>query len=357
MFEVSSIKGKPEPRLRQAAWAAVLVAAAMSLAGCKGGGLIGSGEGLYHDLQGGRIAEQRPPPPGVNDPFPNLGMIPKRPAAPDIVAQQKLADQLASQRDQAEQSAAASPLTPRPAPPPVPKPPAAPDPNANRVVVDAAPAPVPKPTPAAPPAAATPASVPASPVPGIASVPAVVPAVVSGPLPTLAAAPPPLPVGLDGVNAVAAAAAGSTTVGAAPAPAVPAAAPAPAAPAVATPAKSLFDRLNTPPPIPTGDTIYKPAAIPVVGSVTVGFTPGSAALPPSASLDLRRFALSHKGVPVTITGHGEMVLPGADAQSRALNLALQRAQAIAASLTTAGIPATNLRLHAEAAGKGGTASL
>ncbi len=74
-------------------------------------------------------------------------------------------------------------------------------------------------------------------------------------------------------------------------------------------------------------------------------------------LNLRRFALAHKGVAVTVTGHGDAVLPGADPQSRALDLALRRAQAIAASLAANGIPPVNLRLHAEAAGQGGSVSL
>ena len=71
-------------------------------------------------------------------------------------------------------------------------------------------------------------------------------------------------------------------------------------------------------------------------SVTVSASRRDPPLPPSATLNLRRFALAHKGVPVTVTGHGEAVLPGADSQSRALDLALRRAQAIAASLGDVG---------------------
>jgi outer membrane protein OmpA-like peptidoglycan-associated protein len=91
--------------------------------------------------------------------------------------------------------------------------------------------------------------------------------------------------------------------------------------------------------------------------VSVVFTPGSATLPPSATLNLRRFALAHKGVPITITGHGEAVLHSPEAQSGALDLALRRAAAIAVPLAAAGVSAANLRLHAEAAGQGATASL
>jgi outer membrane protein OmpA-like peptidoglycan-associated protein len=268
---------------------------------------------LYHDLQGGVIAQQRPPPPGANDPYPNLGTIPARPAAADIGAQQRIADQLAAQRDAATVAAAAAPITPLAPPPAVPKPPAAPDPNANRVVVDAAPAPTPPPTPGPAPAKPAPAAA-ASAAPalaGIDSVPAVPATVASGPLPNVAAAPPAFPTGL---------------------------------PAIFTPSPPVAPAAAAPPP-PTA---------PATG-VLVMFTPGSSTLPPSASLNLRRYALAHKGATVTVTGHGDATATTPDAQSRALDLALRRAQAIAASLVQAGVPLTKLNLTAEATGRGGTA--
>ncbi len=340
-------------RLRQAAGLAAMLAV---LGGCQGRGTIGAGEQLFHGLQGGLIAQQRPPPPGVNDPFPNLGSIPVRPPAPDIVAEQRIADQLAAQRDQAEASAAANPLTPRAPPPALPKP-SAPDPNANRVVVDAAPATAPAPARSVPaqlaPAAANPAA-----IPTLASVPALATPVVAGPLPSLAAAPPPAPVNIGlPIPVTASAAPGPILIDATGSPAL-----APAAPpgAAAAASKPLLDTLlsQTVVPVPVGDTLYAPPPPPTApNTVGISFTPGSATLPPSASLNLRRFALAHKGVGVTVTGHGGAVLPGADSQSRALDLALRRAQAIAASLATAGVPAVNLHLHAEAAGQGGSVSL
>ena len=373
MLEVSFIKVRAAPCLRQAAWRVTLVALVAGLGGCQGGGAFGAGEDLFHGLEGGAIAQQRPPPPGVNDPFPKLGTIPKRPAAPDIVEEQHIADQLAVQRDQAEASAAANPLTPRPQPPALPKP-TAPDPNANHVVVDAAATPPPPPAatarPAAPPnpstaAAATPA---AAAIPTLASVPAVPAAIASGPLPSLATAPPAGPVGLGILpetlvpTGSAPRSTSATSPATKPAATIPTAAatPAPVPPAApATPQKSLLDRLLSPTvvPIPTGDTIYKPPVVPIAAAVQVDFTPGSAQLPPSATLNLRRFALAHKGVPITITGHGEATQPGVDSQSHGLDLALRRAQVIAASLGTDGIPATNLHLHAEAAGQGGSVGL
>ncbi len=339
------------------------VALLAGLGGCQGKGTIGAGVDLFHGLQGGAIAEQRPPPPGVNDPFPNLGAIPKRPPPPDVLAEQRIADQLAAQRDQAEQDAAANPLTPRQPPPPAtPKKAAAPDPNANRVVVDAAPtpAPVPPPKPAAPaPAAAAQPAAAASSIPSLASVPAVAAPLVSGPLPSIAAAPPASPIGLGPVSVSPGPGSGPTVTPTATAAATATGTASVPVTAAAVAPKPLVDRLlsQTVTPIAPGDTIYKPPAIPVTSTVAISFTPGSAELPPSAPLNLRRFALAHKGVAVTITGHGEAVLPGADSQSRALDLALRRAQAIAASLASNGIPAVNLHLHAEAAGLGGSVGL
>jgi outer membrane protein OmpA-like peptidoglycan-associated protein len=314
------LKGRARGGLGQAARAAATLAPLAGLVACGHQGFVGQtetyfyglrngGEDLYHNMEGGVIAEQRPPPPGDNDPYPNLGAIPARPAPPDIANEQRIADQLAAQRDAAERAAAANPLVPRPAPPPTPKP-AAPDPNANKVVVDAAPTPPAKPD-ATPAPAATQA---ASAIPAIADVPAVPASVTAGPLPSLAAAPPPAPTGLGGLPTN------------------------PAPVAVAQPAQ---------PALPAASS----------NTIVVDFTYGSDTLPPSANLNLRRFALAHKGAAVTVTGHGGDVLPGADAQSRALDLALRRARAMAESLNTAGIPAANLHLRAEAAGRGGVASL
>lgn len=255
---------------------------------------------LYHDLQGGRIAELRPPPPGSTDPYPDLHSVPARPPASDIVAQQRIADRLAAQRDATEIAAARDPIL---AIAPPPKPPAAPfaDPNGNRMVVDAAPAPAPAPPPAR---VAAPA------IPKVADVAAPSAAIVSGTLPGFAAAPPP-------------------------------------------PAQGYGNFVQPPAATPAPDT----APTPVPNGVAVAFTPGSATLPPSAPVSLGKFALGHRGVPLSVTGRGEAVLHNADAQGRGLDLALRRAQAIATSLSRAGIPASLLRLHAEAAGTGGTATL
>ena len=293
----------------------------------------------WHDLEGGTVANQRPPPPGVNDPYPNVATVPARPVPTDLLSRQRIADSLAAQRDQAEAQAAGDPLSVKPLTPAPPRPPPKVDLNASTETLDAVtpppapvgppPAPVgPRPAPvaavaapAAPPpasAAAAPAPVTqkavtaaAVPVPAIGSVAQPAAAVASGPVPPLAAAPPTLPA-VEGY---------------------------------------------TPPLPPPVAAAAPPAAAPVANTVQVAFSPGSSTLPPSAPFNLRKFALQHKGVPVIVVGHGESVQPNADAQGQALELGLKRAQAIAASLTEAGIPAANLRLSADAAGTGGVARL
>ena len=312
MFEVSSLIGSLSSLPRQAAGGVVLVAVIAGLAGCQGQGPINGAVDLYHGLQGGAIAEQRPPPPGADSPYPKLATMPSRPPAPDVAAEQRIADQLATQRDAAKMAAAQTPLIPfaAPAPPPKPAPAAPPDPNGNRIVVDAAA------SPAAPPA--KPVVPPPAPS-AIDAVPAVPASVTSGPLPSFAAAPPAPASGLGVLT-----------------------------PPVAPP--SLAPTSPVPPA-----TAAAPAAVGTV--VAIVFTPGSSTLPPSATLNLRRFALAHKGVPLNVTGQGDAVLLSPDAQARALDLALHRAQAIAASLAQAGVPAVNLRLHAQASGPGGFASL
>jgi len=270
----------------------------------------------WHDLQGGKIAEQRPPPPGVTDPYPNLGQVPPRPTLTDAATRRALAARLVAERDRTERAATQDPLVlPAPAgaaPAPAnaaPRPPVPPpDPGASVAVMDAATAPAP---PAAPPPAAPPAVVPSGP-PAIALPPGVTPgpptaprpAVESGPVPDLPAAAPPLPR-LGGM---------------------PATVDAPAVPRV-------------PPP------------------VAVAFRPGSAALPASADAALRGLAGRRAGAAIAVSAGGDAAGPGAEAQARALPLALRRTRAIQDVLIAAGVPAGSLHAEAAALGRGGAARL
>ncbi len=84
------------------------------------GGLAGCGQRVtldapvqwWHELEGGTIAQQRPPPPGVGLPYPKVGTVPARPALPDMAARVGETDRLAAQREQVERTATRTPLPP-----------------------------------------------------------------------------------------------------------------------------------------------------------------------------------------------------------------------------------------------------
>ena len=64
----------------------------------------------WHDYEGGEIAKDRPPPPGMHAPYPNFAQVPAKPTT--LPATQRLAQQqnLSESRDLALAGAAASPL-------------------------------------------------------------------------------------------------------------------------------------------------------------------------------------------------------------------------------------------------------
>lgn len=256
----------------------------------------------WYDLQGGKIAEVRPPPPGVADPYPNLSEVPPAPTPTDPVTRRALAARLAAERDRTQREATQDPLVlPMPAAPAVPRTPP-PDPGASTAVMDAATAP-----PAAPPRATPPSPVEPVPPPATSAaipIPAPVARAESGPLPDLPTAPPPLPR-LSGMPA---------TVDAPPVPRLP------------------------------------PA-------VTIAFRPGSDALPASADAALRELAGRRAGASIAVAAGGDGAGMGADAQARALPLALRRGRAIQAVLVAAGVPPGALRVDAAALGRGGAARL
>ncbi len=277
----------------------------------------------WHDLQGGKIAEVRPPPPGVDDPYPNLSAVPPAPKPTDPATRRALAARLVAERDRTRQEATQDPLVlPAPAAsppassaaaapiPPAPRPPApAPDPGASVAVLDAATAPplAQTPPPAAPPPSPAPAAAP-PPAPPAAAAPGgpqrSEPAVASGPIPDLPNEAPPLPQ-LRGIPA---------SVNAPPAPRLP----------------------------PT---------------VSVAFRPGSAALPSGADAALRELAGRRAGAVIAVEAGGDAAGPAAAAQARALPLAWRRAQSMQEALVAAGVPAGSLRIDAAALGRGGEAHL
>ena len=64
----------------------------------------------WHELQGGQIAEQRPPPPGATDPYPNIASVPDRPAPLDPNIRRTIDQGLVADRANAQHEAAAAPI-------------------------------------------------------------------------------------------------------------------------------------------------------------------------------------------------------------------------------------------------------
>lgn len=295
-------------RVGHAASAALLLA----LAGC-GDTVSLNPISWWHDLEGGRIAEDRPPPPNVDAPYPNLGSVPTRPQAIDAATRGRIANGLVADRANAQYGASQAPLGSVPARP------AALPPSTGTLSASlpAASAPPLSGSPQGPPPAdirsAPPRPAPIARVETSALPPPAAPTPDAAPMPIIPAGPPP-PPGIAGVPA---------SVAPTPPPATPPALPAP--------------------PPPPG----VPLAVP--------FTAGSAALSPAAQASLKALAATHGAAPIAVTGYGEATGSEAAAQIAAMPLAWLRAQAISGALQSAGVPLILLRVTAEAGGRGGVA--
>lgn len=272
----------------------------------------------WHQLQGGPIANERPPPPGITDPYPNLARVPGKPTPTDPATRAGLMAQLASQRDHARLLAAQDPVV---------------FPQSGKAAV-ASPAPKP-----ATPAATTTAAAPATPV-----------------------------ADSDTSTMVLEAASTTPSVPRVAAPVTPAADPNPPA-AFRNPPASSGPVVSGPiPPLPTaapplpnipGLPISQPA--PVVERARPQahfvFAPGSAALPNSADDALRALATQAAGGPIAITAGGDAASNAPAVQGAALPLALRRTGAMAAVLIGAGVPSASIRAQALSPGREATARL
>lgn len=344
-------------RLARAAAAPALIGALMgALAGCSGV------PGFVHRTEGGEIAKTRPEPPGLGQPFPNLASVPSRPAAPDQAALERLSQSLIADRENARHlTVAAAPPDPSlpaaspqlfglgTAPPPVPA-------AAAAATLEAVQGPAAS---AMPPTVATPAAVASRPQEGTPA-PVVIPTV---PAPRVPAGPPaapqvaPLtPPAGPGGTPFPGSDYGGNPPGAANAAHSPAQPPfgANSAPAVPTgvaptPPSSLPGRVPppAPPTLPADPTI----------TVDVPFPPASAVLPAASADALHALARRRGAHAVAVVGHGDATGSDPDAQSRAVALGLQRAEAIAQALAAAGVPDTAVRLDAQAGGRGGSARI
>jgi len=264
----------------------------------------------WRQLEGGRLAEERPLPPNADAPYPNLASVPARPGATEAGQRARIAAGLEGDRRDAA-FAAAQPITPpgvRRATPA--DPPGGSGMGASLSAASAAPA--------APRAAPAPAPAAVAPAPDAASAPPpppVAPPAAREALAGLPAAPPP-PPRLPGVSGVT----------------VPAPAPRTPAPASAPPAA------------------FRPGA-----PVRVAFASGSGVLPEGAAESLRLLAGTRGGRDIQVVGHGESEASDAATQAGALGLAFARARGMATVLAQSGVPAGAIRLTAEAMGRGGIA--
>ncbi|MBO0711628.1 MAG: hypothetical protein J2P47_10175, partial [Acetobacteraceae bacterium] len=106
----------------------------------------------WHGLEGGVIAEQRPPPPGADEPYPNLATVPARPAAPDRQRMGQISAALTEARANAQFAASTMPIQPaasQAGSPPTPGKPST-QPPPPPAIASAPPSPTRQPAPAAP---------------------------------------------------------------------------------------------------------------------------------------------------------------------------------------------------------------
>ena len=295
--------------MKQAAWAL-----ALSLGGCGsiadlGGARIADANPVdwWHNLEGGAIAEQRPDPPGAQDPFPNLSIVPARPVPTPQAQRLALTAQLTAERDGARRDGARDPLAALPAP-------AAPKANRAPDLTSTSPA----------------STLPASTLP--ASTPP--------PMATLdAASAPPAPAGLR----------------------EPLPARVPVAAKTRPPARGVLpsgpvpDLPAGPPPTPILSGMpaatFAPATRRLTPSLMVAFAPNDDALPPGTQLAVQALADRRFGGAVLVFSGGDAPPSAAGQQGPALALALRRAQVLGRAVAAAGVPPAQTRTRAEASGR------
>lgn len=279
---------------------------ALPLAGCGNQNPFMTPVGWWHDLQGGAIASERPPPPGADLPYPKIYTIPPKPDLPSNAYRLTVETQLAQERDDTERLAAHSPIIVQPAPPVPPRPPAPATGTtgaAGTATTDAASATVPAAD--APPPQAASAQTAAT-----TATPAGAPLTIAGlpgneaNLPDVPNAPPP-PATFEGM-----------------------------------PAEPLP---SPPPPLP-------PRQPP--SGAAVFFRPGDAVLDGSQGETIK-YAANHRGSgAIEVEGHGDAQSDTPAAQYAAMLLGLQRAKAVAKALEAQRVPATAIRISATAFERG-----
>jgi hypothetical protein len=349
----------------------------------------------WHHLEGGAIAQGRPPPPNANAPFPKIANQPTRPVGMPDWEWKQLSGALAAQRAQAQTYAAQNPI---PTLPPAAGQPAAAPPR---------PSPEPAAPPATPPAdtgqsAATAAEIarlaaaqgPAgsqTPAPSAAAVatatanagntstsaltfqgPSARPPSSTGPqsepIRDIAATPgSPNPGGASaGTNisyfdpsnglSIPGALSPVEQPDEAHPPPLPASVPRP--PAVPGFAVSTIPTTYVAPvPLPEPAPYVPPGPLPGVGPVPIQFAPHSAVLTPPMQKALLTLAQARQSARIDVTGFGDAPGPSISAQAAAMPLALERARAMVVQLMADGVAVTGIDAGARALGSGGLARL
>jgi outer membrane protein OmpA-like peptidoglycan-associated protein len=282
----------------------------------------------WHRQEGGKIAEDRPPPPGADQPYPNMSTVPARPATPDAEALKRLTDSLVADRTNAQHAAQAEPLAD----------PSSPSASPTLFGVGTAPPPPPASTPAqSPPAAAT------TPQDSVAS--ASLPA---------APAPPPAPAPRKAVQTAPLQAPAEPPAASASAAATPPSdVPQPDLPAGPPPRSSI----SPPAPVAAAEPPPMPPTAPGITSASIVVVEGSTALSPPAADEVKAFAAKRGAGVIVVTGYGDAASSDPGAQSAALSTGLMRAAAIANALKADGVPGNAVRVNAEASGRGASLRL
>jgi outer membrane protein OmpA-like peptidoglycan-associated protein len=265
----------------------------------------------WHQMEGGPIAQDRPPPPNSTAPYPNLLSVPDRPPPPNTAVHAQIQQGLISDRANAVYEDQVQPIPTQPGAPA--RSTAAPGgEEATNASLPAANAPPPSPQVVAP------RQAPVTPV-------------------TAAALPPPPP----GAGAL-------QPVG--PSPEMP----------VSPPPPPDIAGLPIAPTTPTQPPVAPPpvaAPLPPSAPVAIGFPANSAVLSETANGTVRKLATSRGSRNVLVTGYGDAASVDPATQAAALPLGLDRARAVAAALRADGVPSNAIRITAEPLGSGAAARL
>lgn len=285
----------------------------------------------WHRQEGGKIAEERPAPPGADQPYPNMSTVPPRPAPPDQEALTKLTASLVADRTNAQHAAESAPLAD----------PSSPVASPGLFGVGGAPPP-PSSGVTSQPSTASGAS--GTPI-ASASLPAVTaPATAPSPGPRKAVQSAPLEAPSAAVGSAATAgkvptaAAGDDMTVAGPTPSMAEAPPPRPGLAGATPVTPV---LTTPMPATSANP-----------SATIVFPERASNLAKPETDEVKAFAAKRGNSTISVTGYGDSISSNPDAQSAALNLGLSRAQSIVDALKADGVPGNAIRVSAEASGRG-----